>query len=64
MVQFWQVFGNLYLVVKKCYQTINFDRTKLVEWNMPKIQMGHFEPFSNNVRFFNQEIIGEKIWQE
>ena len=38
--QFWRVFEKLKLAVKQCYQTGQFNRTKLVE--NAKIQMRHF----------------------
>ena len=51
-----------------CCQTVlpvNFIRTNTSgNAKIEKFRWDYFELFSNNVRFFNQEIIGEKIWQE
>ena len=48
MSHFWRVFEKLKLAVKQCYPTGN--RTKIGgKWQNSKLQMRHFEYFSNNV---------------
>ena len=48
---FWRVFENLMLAVQQCYQTGQFKiGQKLVDnVKIQKIEMRHFEKFSNNV---------------
>ena len=46
---FWQGFENLKLAVKQCYRSVLIGQKLVENAKIRKINMRHFEQFSNNV---------------